>query len=52
MKSKSGLLSSAIGVVPCVVLGGVAAIVAAVAWAVLVPALRRADRFETEETRA
>jgi len=43
---ESGLLSSAIGVVPCVVLGGVAAIVAAAAWAALVPALRRADRFE------
>ena len=37
---------AAIGVVPCVVLGGAAAIVAALAWAVLVPALRRADRFE------
>jgi hypothetical protein len=43
---ESGLLSSAIGVVPCVVLGGIAAIVAAVAWAAWVPALRRADRFE------
>jgi hypothetical protein len=43
---ESGLLSSAIGVVPCVVLGGIAAIVAAVAWAALVRALRRADRFE------
>jgi MFS family permease len=45
---ESGVLSAAIGVVPCVVLGGVAAIVAAIAWAVLVPALRRADRFEPE----
>jgi len=45
---ESGLLSAAIGVVPCVVLGGVAAIVAAAAWAVLVPALRRADRFDLE----
>lgn len=43
---ESGLLSAAIGVVPCVVVGGVAAVVAAVAWAVLVPALRHADRFE------
>jgi MFS family permease len=43
---ESGLLSAAIGVVPCVVFGGVAAIAAALAWAVLVPALRRADRFE------
>lgn len=43
---ESGVLSAAIGVVPCVVLGGAAAIVAAIAWAVLVPALRRADRFE------
>jgi MFS family permease len=48
---ESGVLSAAIGVVPCVVLGGVAAIIAAVAWAVLVPALRRADRFELEQTR-
>jgi len=45
---ESGVLSAAIGVVPCVVLGGAAAIVGAIAWAVLVPALRRADRFETE----
>jgi MFS family permease len=45
---ESGVLSAAIGVVPCVVLGGAAAIVAAIAWAVLVPALRRADRFEPE----
>jgi MFS family permease len=44
---ESGLLSAAIGVVPCVVVGGVAAIVAAVAWAALVPALRRADRYES-----
>ena len=43
---ESGLLAAAIGVVPCVVVDGVAAIVAAVAWAVLVPALRHADRFE------
>jgi MFS family permease len=43
---ESGLLSSAIGVVPCVVLGGAAAIVVTLAWAVMVPALRRADRFE------
>ena len=43
---ESGLLSTAIGVVPCVVLGGAAAIVAVAAWAALVPALRRADRFE------
>jgi sugar phosphate permease len=43
---ESGLLSSAIGVIPCVVVGGIAAIAAAVAWAALVPALRRADRFE------
>jgi MFS family permease len=45
---ESGLLSAAIGVVPCVVVGGAAAILAAGAWAVLVPALRRADRFEAE----
>jgi hypothetical protein len=45
---ESGLLSAAIGVVPCVVVGGAAAILAAGAWAVLVPALRRADRFEVE----
>jgi uncharacterized membrane protein len=44
---ESGLLSAAIGVVPCVVVGGVAAIVAALAWAALVPALRRADRYES-----
>ncbi|WP_198164945.1 MFS transporter [Rhodoplanes sp. Z2-YC6860] len=43
---ESGLLSAVIGVVPCVVVGGVAAVIAAAAWAVLVPALRRADRFE------
>ena len=43
---ESGLLSAAIGVVPCVVVGGVAAIVAAAAWAALVPPLRRADRFD------
>jgi MFS family permease len=43
---ESGLLSAAIGVVPCVVFGGVAAVIAALAWAVLVPALRHADRFE------
>lgn len=43
---ESGLLAAAIGVVPCVVVGGVAAIAAAVAWALLVPALRHADRFE------
>ena len=42
---ESGVLSAAIGVVPCVVLGGVAAIVAAMAWAVLVP-LRRMDRYQ------
>jgi hypothetical protein len=47
---ESGVLSAAIGVVPCVVLGGAAAIVAAIAWAVLVPALRRADRFEVERS--
>jgi hypothetical protein len=40
------LLAAVIGVVPCVVVGGVAAVIAAVAWAVLVPALRNADRFE------
>jgi hypothetical protein len=44
---ESGLLSAAIGVVPCVVVGGAAAIVAALLWAVLVPALRRADRIES-----
>jgi MFS family permease len=43
---ESGVVSAMIGVVPCVVLGGVAAITAAAAWAILVPALRHADRFE------
>ena len=45
---ESGLLSAAIGVVPCVVIGGVAAIVAAAAWAIFVPALRHADHFEQQ----
>jgi MFS family permease len=44
---ESGLLSTAIGVVPCVVVGGVAAIAAAIGFAVLVPQLRRTDRVET-----
>ncbi len=43
---ESGLLSTAIGVVPCVVVGGVAAIVAAIGFALLVPQLRRTDRLE------
>jgi MFS family permease len=43
---ESGLLSTAIGVVPCVLVGGVAAIIAAIGFAILVPQLRRTDRVE------
>ncbi|HEY4140328.1 MAG TPA: MFS transporter [Pseudolabrys sp.] len=43
---ESGLLSTAIGVVPCVVAGGIAAIVAAIGFAIFVPELRRTDRVE------
>jgi hypothetical protein len=43
---ESGLLSVAIGVVPCIVVGGVAAVIAAGLFAVLVPQLRQTDRVE------
>jgi MFS family permease len=43
---ESGLMSTVIGVVPCVVVGGVAAIIAAIGFAVFVPQLRRTDRVE------
>ena len=43
---ESGLLSAAIGVVPCIVVGGVAAVIAAALFAILVPELRRTDRVE------
>jgi len=42
---ESGMLAAALGAVPAVVLGGVAAIVAALVWARLFPALTRADRM-------
>lgn len=41
---ESGVLASLIGTVPCVIAGGIAALVAAGLWMRLFPALRRADR--------
>jgi MFS family permease len=42
---ESGMLASAVGLVPSVVLGGCAVLVVLGAWAWLFPGLRRADRF-------
>ena len=43
---ESGTLAAFVGVVPSVVLGGIGTIVVIALWALLFPALRRADRFE------
>jgi hypothetical protein len=43
---ESGMLAAGVGAVPAVVLGGLGAIAAAVAWGILFPALRDADRLE------
>jgi MFS family permease len=43
---ESGLLARAIGGVPAVVTGGVLAVLAAVSWIWLFPAVRRADRLD------
>jgi len=42
---ESGTLAALVGVVPSVVIGGIGTIVVIAAWAMLFPALRRADRF-------
>jgi len=42
---ESGLLASLIGTVPCVLGGGIGAVLAAVLWMRLFPTLKRADRF-------
>jgi hypothetical protein len=42
---ESGMLAALIGVVPAVVAGGVGTIAVIAIWALLSPALRRADRF-------
>ncbi len=47
---ESGLLSSLIGTVPCVVIGGIGVVIAAVVWIRLFPALRRVDRIAPAES--
>jgi MFS family permease len=46
---ESGFLASLIGTVPCVVVGGLGVVIAAVVWTCLFPALRRADRLVPAE---
>lgn len=46
---ESGTMARFLGVVPSVIIGGVAACVVAVAWLFLFPELRKADRWETSE---
>jgi hypothetical protein len=47
---ESGMLAAGVGAVPAVVLGGLGAVAAAVAWGILFPALRDADRLEDAPT--
>jgi hypothetical protein len=44
---ESGLVAAFIGVVPCVVAGGVGVLLAAVLWARVFPSLRKADRISS-----
>jgi hypothetical protein len=46
---ESGVAAALVGVVPAVVIGGIASIVIAAAWAWRFPTLRRVDRFEEIE---
>lgn len=45
---ESGMMASAFGLIPSVVLGGFATLVVAVLWARLFPALRRVDSFHAK----
>jgi hypothetical protein len=45
---ESGMLAALVGAVPAVLLGGIAALTAVLAWNWLFPAIRRADRVEAE----
>ncbi|WP_322032488.1 MFS transporter [Paraburkholderia sp. J76] len=45
---ESGVAAAWLGTVPAVALGGVAAIVAAAAWMIAFPAIRKADRIDIE----
>src|SRR5262249_32800817 len=45
---ESGMLAALVGAIPAILLGGIAAIAAALAWNWLFPAIRKADRIEAE----
>jgi MFS family permease len=45
---ESGMLAALVGAIPAILLGGAAALAAALAWNWLFPAIRKADRIEAE----
>jgi MFS family permease len=46
---ESGTMARFLGVVPSVIIGGIAACAVALSWLILFPELRKADRWETSE---